>query len=151
MPLTEQPPPRGTRFANILARLLELPNYSWDSDIKPFHSVSHVHARVPSWAKIRCYRAGRQLTHCTVLRQLALLRPPEGIACSRSPTVSRARHPHLAIRLALPRLAPPIARTSPTRLWQRCQRRHRCAQRRTSCSVPRLHPHPSTGARVPAV
>ncbi|KAG9206378.1 hypothetical protein G6514_003209 [Epicoccum nigrum] len=38
MPLTEQPSPRGTRFAGILARLLELPNYSWDSDIKPFHS-----------------------------------------------------------------------------------------------------------------
>ena len=43
MPLTEQPSPRGTRFASILARLLELPGYSWDSDIKPFHSVSHIY------------------------------------------------------------------------------------------------------------
>lgn len=40
MPLTEQTSPRGTRFASIFARLLELPNYTWDSDIKPFHSVS---------------------------------------------------------------------------------------------------------------
>lgn len=39
MPLTEGTAPRGTRFADIFARLSELPNYVWDSDIKPFHSV----------------------------------------------------------------------------------------------------------------
>lgn len=27
-------------FSGIFARLQELPNYVWDSDIKPFHSVS---------------------------------------------------------------------------------------------------------------
>ncbi|KAF2268395.1 putative histidine kinase HHK1p [Lojkania enalia] len=29
---------RGSRFSQILARLLELPNYAWDTDIEPFHS-----------------------------------------------------------------------------------------------------------------
>ncbi|KAL1643392.1 Chk1 protein kinase [Didymella pomorum] len=38
MPLTEGTAPRGTRFADIFARLSELPNYVWESDIKPFHS-----------------------------------------------------------------------------------------------------------------
>lgn len=39
MPLTEGTPPRGTRFADMVARLADLPNYAWDADIKPFHSV----------------------------------------------------------------------------------------------------------------
>lgn len=34
--------PREMRFSNIFARLSELPNYIWDSDIKPFHSVSYL-------------------------------------------------------------------------------------------------------------
>lgn len=40
MPLTEGTSPRGSRFSTIFARLSELPNYVWDADIKPFHSVS---------------------------------------------------------------------------------------------------------------
>jgi hypothetical protein len=43
MPLTEGTSPRETRFSGIFARLSELPNYVWDSDIKPFHSVSFLH------------------------------------------------------------------------------------------------------------
>lgn len=37
----------GVQFAQILARLLELPNYSWDTEIPPFHSVrpARIHAR----------------------------------------------------------------------------------------------------------
>ena len=29
---------RGAEFSHILARLLELPNYTWNLDIPPFHS-----------------------------------------------------------------------------------------------------------------
>ncbi|KAJ4334056.1 Chk1 protein kinase [Ascochyta clinopodiicola] len=37
--MTEAPKmPRETRFSTIFARLSELPNYVWDSDITPFHS-----------------------------------------------------------------------------------------------------------------
>lgn len=40
MPTPADPhPPRDSRFSAIYARLAELPNYVWDSDIAPFHSV----------------------------------------------------------------------------------------------------------------
>jgi hypothetical protein len=32
---------RAARFSHIFTRLLELHNYVWDSEIEPFHSVSH--------------------------------------------------------------------------------------------------------------
>src|SRR3954463_8550354 len=31
---------RTARFSQILARLQELPTYTWNTDIEPFHSVS---------------------------------------------------------------------------------------------------------------
>lgn len=31
---------REARFSEILSRLQEIPNYSWDTSIDPFHSVS---------------------------------------------------------------------------------------------------------------
>jgi hypothetical protein len=30
---------RTTRFAQIFARLIDLPGYVWDTEIEPFHSV----------------------------------------------------------------------------------------------------------------
>jgi hypothetical protein len=34
---------RAARFSHIFARLQELPNYVWDPEIEPFHSVSDRH------------------------------------------------------------------------------------------------------------
>jgi hypothetical protein len=31
---------RSARFSHIFARLIELPNYVWDPELEPFHSVS---------------------------------------------------------------------------------------------------------------
>jgi hypothetical protein len=43
---------RRTLFTDILARLQELPNYTWDTDVAPFHSVRspcrsvHMHSQL---------------------------------------------------------------------------------------------------------
>jgi hypothetical protein len=57
---------RTARFSHIFARLLELNNYVWDSDIEPFHSVS-----------LHRIHDTREADWHTVLRQLALFRPRE--------------------------------------------------------------------------
>jgi hypothetical protein len=58
---------RSARFSHIFARLTELPNYVWDPELEPFHSVSC--NRLEPCAK---------LIADIVLRQLALFWLPEG-------------------------------------------------------------------------
>jgi hypothetical protein len=35
----EEDKSRSTRFAQIFSRLIDLPGYTWDTEIEPFHSV----------------------------------------------------------------------------------------------------------------
>ena len=37
----------SAQFQQILSRLLELPNYTWDTEIAPFHSVCTVYPAPP--------------------------------------------------------------------------------------------------------
>lgn len=39
MDTTQQNPERGAALLQIYARLQELPNYTWNPEIPPFHSV----------------------------------------------------------------------------------------------------------------
>lgn len=36
----ENGPNRGAKFSQVLARLLDLPSYTWNTESEPFHSVS---------------------------------------------------------------------------------------------------------------
>jgi hypothetical protein len=92
---------RAARFSHIFARLLELQNYVWDSEIEPFHSVS-LHRVCPT----------RQANAHTVLRQLALLRPREDVARP----AAFPKRPVLARAVALPRLASSVPHAHPQEL-----------------------------------
>jgi len=43
----EEDQSRTARFAQIFSRLIDLPGYTWDTEIEPFHSVripAYIHA-----------------------------------------------------------------------------------------------------------
>jgi hypothetical protein len=52
MPPKDPDQSRSARFAQIFSRLVDLPGYSWDTEIEPFHSVrkqpEELHAVVQS-------------------------------------------------------------------------------------------------------
>lgn len=61
-------PESTARFQQILSRLLELPNYTWDTEIAPFHSVrapctwttpARLRTRLPVLVRVSGSRPGR--------------------------------------------------------------------------------------------